>query len=131
VIKSVLHYVADGLSVEFDLDSGPVIDGIYPPLTLLPSESENMCVCPHQNSRVADDLTVHFAHFQTRCNSIKALKPIHSAFVSNTHLLPRKGQERRMASFMGFRTLSNVETHHRNEDTSRHVMALVSSKLII
>jgi hypothetical protein len=119
-------YVADGLLVEFDLDSGPVIDGIYPPLTLLPSESENMCVCPDQNSRVADDSTVHFAHFQTRCNSIRALKPIHSAFVSNIHLRQRKGQQRRMASFTGFRTLCNVETHRRNEDISRYAMAIVS-----
>ena len=119
-----VNYVADGLPVEFDLDSGPVIDGIYPPLTLLPSESENMCVRPHQNLRVADDSIVHFARFQTRCNSIKALKPIHSAFVSNIHLRQRKGQQRRMGSFTGFRTLFNVETHHRNEDINRYAMAL-------
>lgn len=118
--------VADSLSVEFDLDSGPVIDGIYPPLTLLPSESENMCVRPHPNSRVADDSTAHFAHFQTRCNSTRALKPIHSVFVSNIHLRQRKGQQRRMASFTGFHTLSNVETHHRNEDINRCAMAIVS-----
>lgn len=30
--------------VEFDLDSGPVVEGIYPPLALTPAESQNMCV---------------------------------------------------------------------------------------
>ena len=31
--------------VDFDLDSGPVVDAVVPPLFLLPSESNNMCVC--------------------------------------------------------------------------------------
>lgn len=30
--------------VEFDVDDGPVVDGIYPPLILLPNEAENMSV---------------------------------------------------------------------------------------
>lgn len=32
-------------SVAFDLEDGPVIDGIYPPLMLSPAERENMSVC--------------------------------------------------------------------------------------
>ena len=32
-------------SVEFDLEDGPMIDGIYPPLMLSPAERENMSVC--------------------------------------------------------------------------------------
>ena len=32
------------ISVDFDVDDGPVIEGIYPPSILLPAESENMFV---------------------------------------------------------------------------------------
>lgn len=38
------------ISVDFDVDDGPVIEGIYPPSILLPAESENMSVifcCPY------------------------------------------------------------------------------------
>ncbi|KAH9481785.1 Protein DENND6B [Psilocybe cubensis] len=31
--------------VEFDLDTGPVVDGVYPPLALLPAEAENIAFC--------------------------------------------------------------------------------------
>ncbi len=34
--------LADGPLVDFDIDSGPVVNGIFPPLFLLPEESENM-----------------------------------------------------------------------------------------
>ena len=30
--------------VEFDLNDGPVLDGVYPPLMLLPAEAQNMSV---------------------------------------------------------------------------------------
>jgi hypothetical protein len=30
--------------VDFDLDSGPVVEGIYPPLSLMPAELQNMFV---------------------------------------------------------------------------------------
>ncbi|KAF8969105.1 hypothetical protein BDZ97DRAFT_264108 [Flammula alnicola] len=40
--------------VEFDLDTGPVIDGIYPPLMLLPEESENIAFCAFPDSMQFD-----------------------------------------------------------------------------
>ncbi|KAF8879304.1 hypothetical protein CPB84DRAFT_1687970 [Gymnopilus junonius] len=42
--------VADTSSVEFDLDSGPLVDGVYPPLTLLPGEYENIAFCAFPDS---------------------------------------------------------------------------------
>ncbi|KAF8150895.1 hypothetical protein B0H34DRAFT_666138 [Crassisporium funariophilum] len=36
--------------VEFDLDDGPVVDGVYPPLMLLPAESENISFCAFPDS---------------------------------------------------------------------------------
>lgn len=41
-----LELNSDRSSVEFDLDDGPVVDAVVPPLFLLPSESNNMCVSP-------------------------------------------------------------------------------------
>jgi hypothetical protein len=36
-------FLADLLfAVEFDIDTGPTVDGLYPPLTLHPSEKETM-----------------------------------------------------------------------------------------
>jgi hypothetical protein len=44
----ILPVVSEGwISVDFDVDDGPVIDGIYPSSILLPSESENMSVKFH------------------------------------------------------------------------------------
>lgn len=38
VSESCIH------SVVFDVNDGPVIEGVYPPSILLPAESENMLV---------------------------------------------------------------------------------------
>ncbi|KDR78789.1 hypothetical protein GALMADRAFT_118246 [Galerina marginata CBS 339.88] len=40
--------------VEFDLDSGPVVDGLFPPLMLLPAESENIAFCAFPDSALFD-----------------------------------------------------------------------------
>ena len=46
VLLTVFTLWSDHLpSVAFDLEDGPVIDGIYPPLMLSPAERENMSVC--------------------------------------------------------------------------------------
>ncbi|KIM35253.1 hypothetical protein M413DRAFT_20781 [Hebeloma cylindrosporum] len=49
-VEKMQHWILGIAVVEFDLDSGPVIDGIYPPLTLLPSESENIAFCAFPDS---------------------------------------------------------------------------------
>jgi hypothetical protein len=52
------HYTFadDGwISVDFDVDDGPVIDGIYPPSILLPAESENMFVKSPLGDSISDE----------------------------------------------------------------------------
>lgn len=39
VLVLTLHFA---ISVDFDLDDGPMITGVYPPIDLLSSEEENM-----------------------------------------------------------------------------------------
>lgn len=45
--------------MDFDLDSGPVVEGIYPPLPLTPAEQQNMFVS--MNSIICHILTIHSA----------------------------------------------------------------------
>lgn len=72
---------ADCLAVEFDLDSGPVVDGIYPPLELSAAELQNMCVISEFIRDFASDfMTVLFMLSPTPYSSIKAHKRTLSGF---------------------------------------------------
>ncbi|PFH46772.1 hypothetical protein AMATHDRAFT_69093 [Amanita thiersii Skay4041] len=42
VVEKLRRWLLGIAIVEFDLDDGPVIDGVFPPMFLLPSESENI-----------------------------------------------------------------------------------------
>ncbi|PPR05961.1 hypothetical protein CVT24_004625 [Panaeolus cyanescens] len=42
IVSKMRRWILAIVVVEFDLDDGPVIDGLYPPFDLLPSESENI-----------------------------------------------------------------------------------------
>ncbi|KAF8630254.1 hypothetical protein AX15_003031 [Amanita polypyramis BW_CC] len=41
-VEKLRRWILGIAIVEFDLDHGPVVDGIYPPVSLLPAESENL-----------------------------------------------------------------------------------------
>ncbi|KAF8813388.1 DUF1630-domain-containing protein [Phlegmacium glaucopus] len=44
-VAKIRRWILGIAVVEFDLDDGPVVDGIYPPLTLLPAETQNIAFC--------------------------------------------------------------------------------------
>ncbi|KAF9480001.1 DUF1630-domain-containing protein [Pholiota conissans] len=60
--------------VEFDLDSGPVVEGIYPPLDLLPTELQNIAFCSFPDSMQFDQGSQTYS-FRIREQSSTQLMP--------------------------------------------------------
>ncbi|KAF9048763.1 hypothetical protein BJ165DRAFT_1579964 [Panaeolus papilionaceus] len=54
VVSKMRRWILAMVVVEFDLDDGPVLDGIYPPLDLLPSESESIAFSAFPDSMQFD-----------------------------------------------------------------------------
>jgi len=50
VIERMRRWIIGIAIVDFDVDDGPVIEGIYPPSILLPAESENIAFCSFPDS---------------------------------------------------------------------------------
>ncbi|KAF4613826.1 hypothetical protein D9613_007981 [Agrocybe pediades] len=49
-VEKMRRWILGIAVVEFDLDSGPVVDGIYPPMELSAAESENIAFCAFPDS---------------------------------------------------------------------------------
>ncbi|KAF9560706.1 DUF1630-domain-containing protein [Agrocybe pediades] len=49
-VEKMWRWILGVAVVEFDLDSGPVVDGIYPPMELSAAESENIAFCAFPDS---------------------------------------------------------------------------------
>ena len=111
--------------VEFDLNDGPVVDGVYPPLTLLPAETQNMSVdCTHKFLTTLF-LTICYSpvrsvHFRIVYNSIKGHKLTHFAYENSLPPLRLTNDPPlKMALYMGFLISYNAGIHPQNEVTSR------------
>jgi hypothetical protein len=66
--------------VEFDIDAGPTVDALYPPLTLRPAEIETLYTPYIISVQASNCVTEHFVHSRTRCNSTKGS----NAFIPHT-----------------------------------------------
>ena len=110
--------------VEFDTDAGPTIDGLYPPLTLHPAESETLYVSAMNTSAVftTRSLTGLFVHSQIQCNLTKDLSHTPFAYACNRHQLVRTDRSLKMALSTAFHTLCSEETLRRSGDTNRYFL---------
>ncbi|KAF8183395.1 hypothetical protein BJ912DRAFT_1023213 [Pholiota molesta] len=79
--------------VEFDLDSGPVVEGIYPPLDLSPMESQNIAFCAFPDSMQFDQGSqpIHFV-FASKCRHNSAnRRPTEDGFIYGfSHFIQRR-----------------------------------------
>ncbi|CAA7266811.1 unnamed protein product [Cyclocybe aegerita] len=53
-IEKMHRWILGIAVVEFDLDDGPVVDGVYPPLVLSPAETETLAFCAFPDSMQFD-----------------------------------------------------------------------------
>ncbi|KAF8333860.1 hypothetical protein F5887DRAFT_991661 [Amanita rubescens] len=68
--------------VNFDLDHGPVVDGVFPPLFLLPSESENIAFSAFPDSPQFDQ--------GSQVHSFRIREPLQSLATEHSKRLPTK-----------------------------------------
>ena len=114
------------LSVEFDIDTGPTMDGLYPPLTLLPAESETLYVSAMNISAVfiTRSLTGLFVHSQIQYNLTRDLSHTPFAFACNHYPIVMTDRSPRMALSMAFHISYREEMLHRSGDTNRYFLLI-------
>jgi hypothetical protein len=125
-----------GATVNFDLELGPVVDSVHPPLYLSTSEAENMFVNYVLVFPTSADMqglrAVLSPPSRTHCSSIRARRLTPSAYdppqarQTTTSLSPRRPTVRpvRMGSSMASPTLYSSEMPSPNEGTCRSVLSL-------
>jgi hypothetical protein len=132
----LIHFI----SVDFDLEHGPSLSCIFPPLSLYPFEAENMFVpftvrC--MSVEVEHEL-VRSLHFPILRHSRKVRRHIPSVFENRFReqikgaLLSSTFDVRHLqtASFMAFRTLTKKKVPLPNVDTLRYCYQFVRLRLL-
>ncbi len=111
--------------VEFDIDTGPTVDGVFPPLNLQPAESETLYVHVFMiglnPKHHFQQFTVHFVHCLIPYNSIKGLRPILFAYASGLRLSFQKtSRVQWMDLCMDSRTSFRRKIPHQNGVINRY-----------
>ena len=104
------------------MNDGPVLDGVYPSLLLLPAEAQNMSVDSYilNASLIFLLLTAPSVHFRILYNSTKGQRPTLFEYESNSkpiHLTIDPSIK--MVLYTGFLISFNAGIHPRNEVTIR------------
>ncbi|KAF8626595.1 hypothetical protein AX17_006513 [Amanita inopinata Kibby_2008] len=75
VVDKLRRWILGIAVVEFDLDHGPVIDGIFPPMLLLPAESENIAFSAFpDSSQFEEGSQIHSFRIREQIQSVVAEK---------------------------------------------------------